>query len=113
MLADHVTLQIRLENGTTPHSGRVSIRYGNSWSTLCYEGLDYNDVKVICRMLGYVYVNHVYAVRTPSSANSSVWFSGIECNGNEPSILNCNRIGWWQTTCEFDAVVKCKTPGTF
>ena len=83
MLADPMTLQIRLQKGTTPHSGRVGIRYGNSWSTLCYEGLDYPDVKVICRMLGYKNVDHVYAVGTPSSVNDSVWLSGVECNGTE------------------------------
>ena len=111
MLAEPVTLQIRLENDTTSHSGRVGVRYGNSWSSLCYEGLDYPDVKVICRMLGYEDVNHVYAVRTPSSANGRVWLSGVECNGTEASILNCSRTGWWQTTCDFDAVITCKTPG--
>ncbi|KXJ07932.1 Scavenger receptor cysteine-rich type 1 protein M130 [Exaiptasia diaphana] len=106
---DPVTLQIRQETSFTPHSGRVGVRYGNSWSTLCYEGLDYPDVKVICRMLGYVDVNHVYAVRTPSSTNGRVWLSGVECNGTEASILNCSRTGWWQTTCDFDAVITCKT----
>ncbi|KXJ07926.1 Scavenger receptor cysteine-rich type 1 protein M130 [Exaiptasia diaphana] len=108
---ERVTLQIRLENDTTSHSGRVGVRYGNSWSTLCYEGLDYPDVKVICRMLGYVNVVDVYAVWIPSSANGRVWLSGVECNGTEASILNCSRTGWWQTTCDFDAVITCKTQG--
>ncbi|XP_028518377.1 deleted in malignant brain tumors 1 protein isoform X2 [Exaiptasia diaphana] len=110
---DPLTLEVRLESGdATPHSGRVGIRYGNSWSTLCYQGLDYHDVKVICRMLGYVDVDHVYAVMTPSSADGRVWLSGVECNGTEASILNCSRTGWWQTSCDHDAVVTCKTGTT-
>ena len=98
---------IRLENGTSSHSGRVGIRYDNTWGTLCNKGLDMNDAKVICRMLGYVGASHVFTM----PGNGTIWLSDLECNGEEDSIVDCRHSGWWQTnTCSHDqdAAVTCK-----
>ena len=71
-----------------------------------------SDGKVICRMLGYVGVSHVFTI----PGNGVIWLSDLECNGAEHSIVDCRRSGWWQTsncTHDQDAAVTCKLGKAF
>lgn len=106
-LTEPLSLQVRLEDGETPHTGRVGIRFGNVWGTLCNKYLHMNDAKVICRMLGYFGVNHLYEL----PGNGTIWLSKLGCNGTERSIDKCNHSEWGQTdTCNHmnDVAITCK-----
>jgi deleted-in-malignant-brain-tumors protein 1 len=110
-LTDPPPVQVRLEEGSSPNSGRVAVRYGNVWGTICNRGLDINDAKVICRMLGYVGASKVYPKSTFRPGNGTIWLSNLGCNGRENSIDNCRHPGWGQTTCNHDndGAIMCKT----
>ncbi|XP_031565202.1 deleted in malignant brain tumors 1 protein-like, partial [Actinia tenebrosa] len=110
---DPPPVQIRLEDGSLPNSGRVAVRYGNVWGTICNKGLDINDAKVICRMLGYTGARKVYPVNSFVLSSDIIWLSDLECNGTENSIVDCRHPGWGQTkTCkENDGGVVCTTAG--
>jgi hypothetical protein len=45
--------EIRLVNGTFPGEGRVEVKHGEKWGSICDDSFDVNDAKVICRMLGF------------------------------------------------------------
>ncbi|XP_031562352.1 deleted in malignant brain tumors 1 protein-like [Actinia tenebrosa] len=106
-------IDIRLEDGNLPNIGRVAVRYGNVWGTICNRELDINDAKVICRMLGYPGTSKVYPKSNFRPGNGTIWLSNLDCNGTEDSIIDCRHPGWGQTICSHDddAEVVCEKAG--
>ena len=45
--------EIRLRDGFDPSNGRVEYCHHRTWGTVCSEGWDDNDAKVVCHQLGY------------------------------------------------------------
>ncbi len=43
---------IRLVDGSTTLTGRVEICVNSTWSTICDDGWDATDARVVCRQLG-------------------------------------------------------------
>lgn len=45
-------MKVRLVGGSEPNSGRLEVQFYGIWGTVCDDGFDDNDAKVVCRMLG-------------------------------------------------------------
>ena len=44
---------VQLVGGSTTNQGRLEVCVGQTWGTVCQYGFYNNDVKVVCRQLGY------------------------------------------------------------
>ena len=102
---------LRLIGGSRPGAGRVEIYYNGSWGTVCDDGWDINDARVVCRQLGYP-----SALSAPHSArfgqgSGKIWLDDVQCQGNETSIVNCRHRPWGVHNCAHseDASVICSS----
>ncbi|XP_019616329.1 PREDICTED: deleted in malignant brain tumors 1 protein-like [Branchiostoma belcheri] len=102
-------IPIRLRGGTTT-SGRVEVYYNDQWGTICDDGFDIDDAKVICRQLGFTNVTGAYTQAHFGEGVDPIWLSNLACNGNEESLKDCQHSGWGPiANCkhEEDAGVEC------
>ena len=44
---------IRLLEGNAANEGRVEVCQSDAWGTVCDDGWDNNDARVVCRQLGF------------------------------------------------------------
>ncbi|CAM5080944.1 unnamed protein product [Eretmochelys imbricata] len=91
--------QPQLVGGDNPCSGRVEIRHGETWATLCDAHFDLKAASVICNEL-----ECGRALSTPGGAHFGegqglIWTEELQCVGNESHLAYCPRISHVNQTC--------------
>ncbi|KAG7491251.1 hypothetical protein MATL_G00001120 [Megalops atlanticus] len=101
--------QVRLVDGHNNCSGRVEVFHDNRWGTVCDDGWDMNDARVVCRE-----VDCGSAKSAPGNAHfgpgtGKVWMSRIQCSGHEGSLKDCSGASFGLFSCPHskDAGVVC------
>ncbi|XP_029937316.1 macrophage receptor MARCO isoform X1 [Myripristis murdjan] len=97
-------LNVRIAGGT--QRGRVEVLHNGVWGTVCDDGFDRKDGRVICRMLEYQDVSDVF---TATAGTGNIWLDDLGCTGNERSIFDCPHNGVGVNNCNHgeDAGVQC------
>ncbi|XP_013420196.1 deleted in malignant brain tumors 1 protein-like [Lingula anatina] len=107
-------VKVRLVDGSCVSEGRVEVFHNGEWGTVCDDGWDDNDARVVCRMLGY---KNNYSVSLSVShfggGTGTILMDNVACSGNEASIKDCGHNGWRSHNCGHyeDAGVRCSTAG--
>jgi hypothetical protein len=94
--------------------GRVEVFYSGKWGTICDNGWDINDARVVCRQLGYKYGVRALLGKDVPDGTGQIWLDDVACAGNELSLSNCSHSGWGNKNCGHtnDAGVECSATGT-
>ena len=94
---------VRVRDGSS-YYGRVEMCTGGQWGSLCTDYWDNKDASVVCRQLGYLPYGKwdrfffTFQLLIGALAGDTSWyynsqytnvFRGINCVGNESSLLNC------------------------
>ena len=105
-----LVVQIRLVNGSTEYEGRVEVYYNGEWGTVCDDGWDLNDAKVVCRQLAY---GPAIAANSYRLYSGQIWLSDLNCTGTESSIVNCSHSGWGINDCNHGSIAGVTCNGKF
>ena len=105
-------LRIRLSGeGSSESAGRVEVSINDiGYGTICDDSWNLASADVACRMLGFP-----FAVEATTNANTfgegygRIAFNGMECLGNESSLLECSHYDWEEHDCTHseDVGVRC------
>uniref|UniRef100_A0A674KEH7 SRCR domain-containing protein n=1 Tax=Terrapene triunguis TaxID=2587831 RepID=A0A674KEH7_9SAUR len=88
----------RLVNGTEC-SGRVEIRHGNTWGSLCASHWDLQDANVLCHQLNCGYAESIQGGAHFGEGNGTVWSEAFHCEGTETCLWDCSHMALGNPAC--------------
>ncbi|XP_067023937.1 scavenger receptor cysteine-rich domain-containing group B protein-like [Acropora muricata] len=74
------------------YAGRVEVFYQGKWGKICRNKWDINDVKVVCKQLGFQSVVAEFIGMDTKDKNISVVMSNVACTGQESVLASCKRF---------------------
>ena len=74
------------------YGGRVEVFYKGKWAKICRNKWDFNDVKVICRQLGFEEALAEFVVSEVKDEGIPFAMSDVLCTGEESELALCNRL---------------------
>uniref|UniRef100_A0A8C0FXY7 Soluble scavenger receptor cysteine-rich domain-containing protein SSC5D n=1 Tax=Chelonoidis abingdonii TaxID=106734 RepID=A0A8C0FXY7_CHEAB len=99
----------RLVGGDGACSGRVEIKHGNTWTTVCDAHFDLKVANVICNELQCGIAVSIPGGRHFGEGQGMILTEEFQCVGNESLLFSCPRISEVNQTCSHtnDADVIC------
>ncbi|CAB4006010.1 deleted in malignant brain tumors 1 -like, partial [Paramuricea clavata] len=105
-----VSTHVRLV-GSSHNAGRVEVYYNGTWGTVCDDGWEINDARVVCRQLGFEDAEDNVCCAAFGSGTGQIWLDDVDCAGNESSLFSCrHRVGIHNCYHSEDAGVRCRGP---
>ena len=100
---------VRLVNGSTEYEGRVEVFHNGEWGTVCDNGWDLNDARVVCRQLGFGPAVTARDSAFYGEGSGQIFLDELNCGGIELIIEDCSYNGWGIENCTHgkDAGVRC------
>ena len=104
-----IDIAVRLVDGTTDYEGRVEVYHNGEWGTVCADGWDLDDARVVCRQLGYGQAISARSDAFYGQGSGRIWLDNINCDGTESTIEDCLHSEWGGRNCDHyeGAGVKC------
>ncbi|XP_021168080.2 lysyl oxidase homolog 3B isoform X2 [Fundulus heteroclitus] len=103
---------IRIVGGRSNYEGRLEVRVGAKWGTVCSTGWTTKEAMVACRQLGLGYSMHAVTETWywDSSNVTEMVMSGVKCTGSEMALSHCQHhktVSCQKAAAKFSAGVIC------
>nr|XP_015201582.1 PREDICTED: soluble scavenger receptor cysteine-rich domain-containing protein SSC5D-like [Lepisosteus oculatus] len=89
----------RLASGPDRCSGRVEMKLGAQWGTVCDQGWDLRDATVLCQQLNCGYAEAVLGPARFGQGSGSTWTDVFDCEGTETELRQCPISPWAHSSC--------------
>ncbi|XP_027627010.1 scavenger receptor cysteine-rich domain-containing protein SCART1 [Tupaia chinensis] len=100
-------IEARLVGGAHPCTGRLEVRQGLTWGTICDSNLDLTTAHVVCRELRCGVAVSMHGGAHFSQGSGIVWNEAFRCMGNESLLFYCPREPGHQCGHSQDAGLTC------
>ncbi|NXI70105.1 DMBT1 protein, partial [Anseranas semipalmata] len=104
-----ISTSVRLVDGPNRCSGRVEVLHNDVWGTVCDDGWDLREAKVVCKQLGCGTALSALPESKYGEGKGQIWLSDVNCTGTEASLTECETKPWGKNICNHveDASVEC------
>lgn len=111
-------LPVRLIGGRTPHEGRLQVKIGEEWGTICNYGWTMRDAALVCHQLGLV-LNpsdwFLMGADIPvAGTREKILLSNVQCTEEDLDITECRseRSNDMEKSCthDHDVGLRCYEP---
>ena len=77
----------------------MEVYHNGVWGTVCDNGWDLNDTKVVCRQLGFGPPMDAKSKEFYGQGSGPIWLGDVSCTGKETVIRECSYNGWGINNC--------------
>ncbi|XP_065434794.1 antigen WC1.1-like [Chrysemys picta bellii] len=92
-------IELQLDGGDNACSGRVEVRHGDIWATLCDAHFDLKAASVICNGLQCGTALSIPGGAHFGEGHGPIWTEEFQCVGNESHHVYCPRISHGSQSC--------------
>ncbi|KAI8515001.1 hypothetical protein Bbelb_075920 [Branchiostoma belcheri] len=98
---------VRLVDGKGPWEGRVEVRRGGQWGTVCSKGWNAADTMILCKQLGYP--DYYEYLSKPGPPSAPILLNNVSCSSQDHDIAKCRSTPVGNSTCKHqdDLYVGC------
>ncbi|XP_015277861.1 PREDICTED: deleted in malignant brain tumors 1 protein-like [Gekko japonicus] len=110
--AGAVCSELKLAGGSTQCAGRVEVLHNQRWGTVCGNGWDLKDARVVCREIGCGKALTAPTGGKFGQVSGPTWMDGLNCTGDEEGLLKCPAKPLAEYSCDpsLHAGVECAEP---
>ena len=87
----HNLVPLRLNGANIEYGGRVEVFYRGSWGRICRREWGFEDVKVVCRQLGFKSALAEFTRLVSKDKKIPFLMSNVACIGDESDLASCKR----------------------
>ena len=92
----------------------MEVNYDGEWGTVCDDGWDEPDARVVCRQLGFGSSGTPFSRAYFGRGSGRIMLDNVTCTGSELTLASCSHLGvdnTWSCSHSEDAGVRCSPQG--